>query len=50
MDIQFLLSLLLGVCACLYIYKGIVAKFQKSDQNIKCGECNVEEETVQTDK
>ena len=50
MDIQLIISLLLGVCACLYIYSGIVRKFKKSDQNLQCGECNVEEDTVQTDK
>ena len=50
MDIQLILSLILGLCACLYIGLGIREKFQQSDNNPQCGECNAEENIIQTDK
>ena len=50
MDIQIILSLILGLCACLYIVRRISEKFKQSDINPQCGECNVEESTIQTDK
>ena len=50
MTIQHILSLLLVFCSCLYIGKRIVEKFQKTDHNPRCGGCNIEEDTAQTDK
>ena len=50
MDIHLILSLALGLCACLYMLRKIIALAQKSDQNSHCSECNNEEGTVHIDK
>ena len=50
MDIQFILSLLLGFCACLYMIRKIIGKFHIYGQKPQCGECNFVEEKVPIDK
>ena len=50
MDIQLILSLLLGFCACLYMIRKIIGKFHIYGQKPQCGECNLVEEKVPIDK
>ena len=50
MDIQLILSLLLGFCACLYMIRKIIEKFHISDQKPQCEECSLVEETAPIDK
>ena len=50
MDIQLILCLALGLCACLYMVKKVGTQFQKSDQNPTCGGCNAEEGIKKIDK
>ena len=50
MDIQLILSLVIGLCASWYILKKIKEKFQKVDQNPKCGPCSSDEKAIQSNK
>ena len=50
MDIQLIIDLAVGLCACLYMLKTVAANFKKSDVDPKCGECSVKKDSLQSDK
>ena len=50
MDIQLIIALAVGLCACLYMLRTVSANFKKSDVNPKCGECSAKKDSLQSDK
>ena len=50
MDIQLIIALAVGLCACLYMLRMVAANFKKSDVDAKCGGCSVKEDSHQSDR
>ena len=50
MDIQLIIVLAVGICACMFMLREIVSKFKKSSQNTPCGVCRGKEGTIPSDK
>ena len=42
MDIQFILAIIVGLCACMYVLKKISRQFYRSDATPACEECKVD--------
>ena len=50
MNIQFIIALAVGLCACLYIIIRIIANLKKSDADAKCGGCSIKKDSLQSDR
>ena len=50
MDIEIIIALAVGLCACLYMLRTVAANFKKSDVDPKCGGCSVKKDSLQSDK
>ena len=50
MNIQLIIALAVGLCACLYMIKRIFANINKSNADAKCGGCNVKKDNQQFDR
>ena len=50
MDIQLIIALAVGLCACLYMLRTVTANFKKSDVDTKCGDCGAKKDSLKTDR
>ena len=50
MNIQLIIALAVGLCACLYVLRIVAANFKKSDVDAKCGGCSAKQSSRQSDK
>ena len=50
MDIQLIIALAVGLCACLYVLRIVAANFKKSDVDAKCEGCSAKQSSRQSDK
>ena len=50
MDIQLILSIILTLCAGLYILKKVGRQFQRSDEDPLCNNCEIEQVTDKAEK